>query len=276
MEGADNVYPDECESDGHSEPSLFKNMIGFEEYNPVDDSAINTIFDDLQEGTMLSMLKDELFVDLVPYQKEALLDQPGECEQRTKEELDVDKFNKISQTSVLYSSSYEESNKLNTCSMMQCYKQSTLPSQDDDAMHCAEQTQSRSNQMTCKRMKHGSCESSIGVQKQLSHMVNPKQLLECVQHDHCYVGLSRTVEQEYADQKQRCLLSERSSRSASRESLGEGSNSDPGEYNTSACKLKLTFVRVSYMIFLVRRGRKFIGQCVWWHAQARSTRVDVC
>ena len=230
MDGTGNIYPDECESDGHSEPPLFENMIEFEEFNPVDDSAINTIFDDLQEGTLLSILKDELFVDLVPYQKGSFLDQQGECVQQTKEELDVDKFNQISQTSVLYSSSCQETNKLNTCSMMQCHEQSTQPSQNVDAMHRAEPTQMgcTSYRITCKKMKHGSCENALGVKKQLSHMVNPKRLLECVQHDHCYVGSSRSMEQEDADQKQRCSLSERSSRSASRESLGEGSNSDPG------------------------------------------------
>ena len=217
MEDTENIDPDECESDGHSEPSLFENMIGFEEFNPVDDCAMNTICYELQEGTLLSILNDELFVDVVPYQKSSLLDQQGECVQQTKEELDVNKFNQTSQTR----------NKLNTCSIMQCHEQSTQPSQNDDALHCAEQTQMgcTSYRMMCK---HGSCEN-VGVKKQLSHMVNPKQLLERIQHDHCYVSSSKSMEEEDADQKQMCSFSERSSRSASRESLGEGSNSDPGE-----------------------------------------------
>ena len=228
MEGAENIYHDECKSDGHSESSLFENMIEFEEFNPVDDTAIDTIFDDLQEGTLLSILKDELFVDLVPYQKRVFLDQQDkQCLQRTKEDLDMDKF---SQNSVLSSSLCQESNQSSTCSMMQCHEQSTQASQNDGPMHLAEHTQMgcTSYQMTCKRMKRGSCEDSLGGKKEPSHIVNPYQLLEYVQHDHCYVGSSKSIEQEDADQKQRCLLSERSSQSASRESLEEGSNSDPG------------------------------------------------
>ena len=209
MEGAEILYPEKYECHGHSELSLFKDMIGFEEFNAIDDSAI---FDDLQEGTLLSILKDDLFVDLVPYQKGALLDQQEEpCVQQ---DFDVDKCNEIS-------SSCEGSNKLSACGTMQCHGQPMQVSRKDDS---AKQTQ-MGYRMTRKRMRRGSCQHGLGVKKQLSHMSNPKQLLEFVQHDHCYVASSKSVD---TDRKQSGLLRERSSRSTSRESLEEGSNSDAG------------------------------------------------
>lgn len=45
--------------------NIFDGMEGFEEFNPMDDSSLASILDDLEEGTLLSLLEDKnLFIDL--------------------------------------------------------------------------------------------------------------------------------------------------------------------------------------------------------------------
>lgn len=49
-------------SSEQAELNLFEGMDGFEKFNPLDDSSLLAILDDLEEGTLLSLLGDESLV----------------------------------------------------------------------------------------------------------------------------------------------------------------------------------------------------------------------
>lgn len=203
--------------------SVFEDMDGFEGFNPMDDSSLNEIFDDLQEGTLLSMLNEQVFDDPASYQNGVYAaQQTEECVQRGREELDVHKlFSELNQSVCSINGLSEDKNVLKHHEHRSQINDPSNPVQSNCVSPILP-----SCQTTRKRVRRDSCEDSLGSKEEM-YVMSPQHLLECVHHDHCYVVAGR---KECHGNDRRGSLSEGSVQSTSSESLEEGNNSDGGRY----------------------------------------------
>ena len=239
MEGSETLY-----HGGHDDLSIFEGMVGFEDFNPMDDSALTTIFDDLQEGTLLSILNDELFDDLVASPKGTCaaqqLGENGEqsstyssssdsCEEEHPTTASPVETSGQTTRSLCSTRSIGMMNDVN-CEVsppshnMQCSKESL---QMADPTLLVKQATMSIDPTTRKRARHDSYENHSNCKEQkLSPVIDLQHLLECVQHDHCYTAAK---EKNVIDDRRGSVMSERSTRSSSSDSLEEGSNSDGGK-----------------------------------------------
>ena len=204
----------------------FENIIGCEENNPIDDSTITAMFDDLQEGTLLSTLNDRVFHDLVTDSKGSWvvqdLEMSGLVEQSITGNLDLD--NLFENVSCRDSLSVVSNKEMPTQNMMIDDTKSAKAEIESSHLRSPENICSSSTvyQMGLKRVTSGSCDShSSNKGDELSPAVSLQQQLDCVHHDHCYI-----MNVKESGNKQ---SSSRSAYSSSSDSLEEGTNSDGGE-----------------------------------------------
>ena len=203
-----------CHHDVKDSLCTFESIVGSEEHNPVDDSTLTAMFDDLQEGTLLSTLNDHVFHDLVTESKASWTAQDlGMAEQSITGNYNLE--NLFENVSSPGSSSREKSNE----EMLTLSVSRSGMVMDDEPPHL--------------RLAEHSCSSLAAYQLRLRRetSVNPssnelpptvdlQQQLDCIHHDHCY-----TINVRERGNKE---SSSRSAYSSSSDSLEEGTNSDGG------------------------------------------------
>ena len=239
MASTETLYPYEC--NGQSDISIFEGMVGFEDFNPMDDSSITTIFDDLQEGTLLSILKDELFDDILSNRKETCVTQQSE--------------DQIKEIDACTSSNSCEENSFASSTEIQYYDEHMQLSCRSDNVHLLRVPDDTSvfacslDPMPKKRIKCENYENSVGREKR-SSVVNLQHLIECVQHDHCYTAAEIKNKKMKSSTRRGSFTSERSVRSTSSDSQEEGSNSDGGvvKLNHYYCGSTCTYMYVCTLV----------------------------
>ena len=203
-------------------PCSFEGIIGREERNPIDDSTLTAMFDDLQEGTLLSTLNNHVFHDLVTDSKGSWIAQDLEMlemvEQSITGNFNLDNlFENIPSPGGSSEISNEETPTLSVS------KSGMVMDDENEPPHLRPTENSCSSstayQMSLKRGTSGSPSSSKG--DELSPTIDLQQQLDCIHHDHCY-----TMNMKEGDNKQSSC---RSAYSSSSDSLEEGTNSDGGE-----------------------------------------------
>lgn len=181
--------------------------MGCEENNPIDDS-ITAMFDDLQEGTLLSTLNGHEFHDVVTDSKEGWvvqdLDVSGMVEQTITGNFDLDSL-------------FENGDALCIVSNKETPTQNVVT--DDTKSKKAESEPSHLGSTENICWSYDGCSGGKG--DELSLAINLQQQIDCVHHDHCY-----TMNVNESGNKQ---SSSRSAYSSSSDSLEEGTNSDGGE-----------------------------------------------
>lgn len=236
MEETEDIYPNDSESCQYSDLSVFEGMVGFEDFDPMDDSTVTTIFDDLHEGTLLSILNDDLFNDLVTDQMEyCVVEQSGKGEKGKSSEVTIDElFNEMDQSRTCNSSFkyYTENSPITAFSKVKHCEEHMLPSYGRESM----QNQLTVSEGVCectfdqtsqKGVKFASlCENEACKEQRLTPTIDTQYLLECVQHDHCYIGGNNGGKRKGTAERRGSSMSEQSTSS---DSVEEGSNSDGGK-----------------------------------------------
>ncbi len=172
-----------------SDLNLFEGMDGFEKFDPLDDSSLLAILDDLEEGTLLSLLGNETLVS----------DVAGEM--RIDDKIDdfplMVETREQPQCSPFTSSDILSHDILDNAS-------SNSPAQIETVTVLRKRSNKDSSKSPLKRAR-----------------LDTDQLLSCVQHDHSYATVSRHVTEGGVAKELRTLVGSSSSDE-------EGSLSDAG------------------------------------------------
>jgi hypothetical protein len=187
-----------------------ENIMGWEERDPSNDSTLVAMFEDLQEGTLLSTLnKDVLDTD----SKASWIAQDVEMvEQSITGNFNLDNlFENVSSLG-------RSSNKvyINEESPTFSLSKSGMVMDDPSQVRPTENSCLSSTAYQERRMSGNSCCSKGDA---LSPTIGLQQRLNCIYHDHCYI-------KESGDKHKSSI---KSAYSSSSDSLEEGTNSDGGE-----------------------------------------------
>ena len=193
----------------------FESIVGHEEHNPIDDSTLTAMFDDLQEGTLLSTLNNHVFHDLVTDSKGSWIAQDLEMSEMIEQSItgNFNLDNLFENASSRGSSSKVSNEETPTLSVS---KSGMVMDDENEPSHLIPAVNICSSSM---RETSSSPSSSKG--DELSPTIDLQQQLDCIHHDHCY-----TMNVKEGDNKQSSC---RSAYSSSSDSLEEGTNSDGGE-----------------------------------------------
>ena len=223
------------ESDGKKD-SLhnLEGMIGYGEFNPSDDSGLTAMFDDLQEGTLLSTLNDQVFHDLATNSEGSWVAlEISEKVDQSNEAFNLDNFCETSSYSDNLSVSNGETQTAESVCLLKPIKvmNHMKPESEPPHLKLIESACSSSPvyRTSFKRVRSNSYEShSSSKEQKLSTTIDQQQPFNCIQHDHCYT-MNMKKENESSS------IAKRSACSSSSDSLEEGNNSDGGGCSNMSC-----------------------------------------
>ncbi len=181
-----------------SDLNLFEGMDGFEKFDPLDDSSLLAILDDLEEGTLLSLLGNETLVSDVAGEMSIdgkMDDFPVMVEPREQPYCSPFTSSDVLSRDILINGSSSSPAQVDTVSVLR----------------------KRSNKETSKHPLQETCQVSPLKRARL----DTDQLLSCVRHDHSYATVSRHVTEGGVAKELRTLVGSSSSDE-------EGSLSDAG------------------------------------------------
>ncbi len=184
-----------------TELNLFEGMDGFEKFNPLDDSSLLAILDDLEEGTLLSLLGDESLVSEV------------------SSEMNTKSFPQIEMEPVSQERDIED-----LCAILLNEELPPLQNNNEkpDNPSPAISTQTKANDTISKplnTMKRPISDSSLESPLKRARL-DPEELLSSIRHDHSYAAPVCHVTSEKAGKSHRM--------SPGSSSDEEGSLSDAG------------------------------------------------
>ena len=244
---------------------IFDGMKGFEDFDPMDDSSLNAILDDLQEGTLLSLLNDNsIFNDL----NEGLSDGAESSEQMVKlvdsdvdlEQLleDIDGGSQAPRTG---SGGLDDSHfnpTVSTVAQSTCtFSVGTSDTEGERSSGCCEteicesqpdviasalskvsslkgSSEGEGLPATLKRTLEASPQSdqnSVVKRAKLEDDHDLNHIRACVHHDHSYTSHEAGDRRDSLNEGQRSPLGTCSSS----DSVEEGNNSDAGEPYSCIC-----------------------------------------
>ena len=218
----------ECQVYRRNVKDSHKSIVGYEEHNPIDDSTLTAMFEDLQEGTLLSTLNNHVFLDVVNTDSKAswIAQDIEMVEQSITGNFNLDSL--FENTSFLGCQVSNEETPIGAS-----IKSSVVMDDENGPSKVgpSENSCSSSNayKVSLERGTFGSPSGSEG--DELSPAIGLQQQLDCIHHDHCYT----MKEKESGNQQS----SSRSACSTSSDSPEEGTNSDGGEVEKQLLKFKL-------------------------------------